>query len=108
MLLFLNGRAIRKYDLLDGHMIWETQNLERSRDGSQASEVEEYFVAPTMYSGYAPMVLAYRDVLFYNRAPRWEHLAWFVGSALFLVFIGGRTAFFFLAFFRVGGADPPF
>jgi outer membrane protein assembly factor BamB len=84
MLLFLNGRAIRKYDLSNGKLIWETQDLERERDDSRPSGAEELFVAPTMYSGYAPMILAYDGRRFfaphhnvvgafstYNGASRW-------------------------------------
>jgi lipopolysaccharide transport system permease protein len=53
--------------------------------------IPERFRAMAMANPVAPMVLAYRDVLFYNRLPRWEHLAWFAGSALFLIFVGEVT-----------------
>jgi outer membrane protein assembly factor BamB len=63
MILFLNGRAIRKYNLTSGKLIWEAQDLKRARGGDLFGETtrrvdEDPHPAPTLMAGYAPMLLA--------------------------------------------------
>jgi outer membrane protein assembly factor BamB len=63
MILFLNARAIRKYDLTSGKLIWEVQDLKPASGGNLFGETtqkekETLGITPTLAAGYAPLVLA--------------------------------------------------
>lgn len=77
MILFLNERSIRKYSLIDGSLIWETEELQppKRRHTTTDSESDDFDSTPTLAAGYAPMVLAYDGRRFF--APHHQTLGAF-------------------------------